>query len=67
MSLIRSKILLNLILIIGISGASSFSGDGGPATSSTLNLPERVFVDSTGFVYVGDSNNNRIRKIYCST
>ncbi len=38
----------NIILTIAGSGASSYSGDGGAATSATLNGPEGVAVDSSG-------------------
>ncbi len=40
-----------------------FSGDGGPATSASLNDPFGVAVDSAGNIYIGDQNNNRIRKV----
>ncbi len=44
-------------------GGTSGSGDGGPATSAKLSSPFGVAVDSSGNVYIGDSRNNRIRKV----
>ena len=48
------------------TGASGFAGDGGPATSATLNAPFGVAVDSAGNIYISDQNNNRIRKVLAS-
>jgi sugar lactone lactonase YvrE len=45
------------------SGNGSFSGDGGPATSATLNLPFGVAVDGSGNLFIADHNNHRIRKV----
>ena len=41
----------------------SFSGDGGPATEATLQEPEQVAFDDIGNLYIGDRDNNRIRKV----
>jgi uncharacterized protein (TIGR03437 family) len=49
--------------IIAGNGQAGFSGDGGPAVSATLNAPDGVGVDQKGNVYIGDSNNERIRKV----
>src|SRR5580692_6134923 len=51
-----------LIYFLG-TGASSFSGDGGPATSASLNHPYRVFVDSNAVIYISDATNNRVRNV----
>jgi streptogramin lyase len=41
----------------------SFSGDGGQATSATLQEPTAVAFDSAGNLYISDRDNNRIRKV----
>jgi sugar lactone lactonase YvrE len=40
-----------------------YSGDGGPATSAMLLLPEAVAADGNGNVYIADSGNSVIRKV----
>ncbi|MBT9333387.1 chitobiase/beta-hexosaminidase C-terminal domain-containing protein [Paracidobacterium acidisoli] len=45
----------------------NYSGDGGAATGAELGYPWAVALDSSGNVYIGDSNNNRIRKVTAST
>ena len=42
----------------------SFSGDGGPATNATINLPFRIQLDhATSNLYIADDGNNRIRVV----
>ena len=48
------------------TGTGSFSGDGGAATSATIRNPNGVAVDSAGNLYIGDSSNNRIRRVDAS-
>lgn len=55
-----------IITTIAGTGSASFGGDGGTATSATLNLPYAVAVGSNGDVYLADRNNQRIRKINSS-
>src|SRR5271155_623933 len=47
----------------GCQGQGSFSGDGGPAISATLNCPLGLDIDSSGNLFVSDTQNNRIRRI----
>ncbi len=43
------------------NGVPTFGGDNGPATGGELAYPQGVAVNSAGNIYIGDSNNNRIR------
>jgi len=43
--------------------AGNFSGDGGPATAARLYAPRGLAFDSSGTLYVADSNNARVRRI----
>jgi len=45
------------------NGTAGFSGDGGPATSAEINGPLGVGLDSAGNLYIGDSYNQRVRKV----
>jgi trimeric autotransporter adhesin len=52
-----------LITSVAGNGIAGFSGDGGPATSASLNTPAGVTVDPAGNLYIADSENYRIRKV----
>ena len=45
------------------TGTAAFSGDGGLATSASLNQAGTVAVDGLGNVYISDRLSNRIRKV----
>jgi uncharacterized protein (TIGR03437 family) len=51
------------LTVVAGNGIAGFSGDGGPATSASLNDPQGVAVDSAGNLYIADEHNNRIRKV----
>ena len=48
-------------------GTGSFAGDGGPATSASLNQPTGVSVDGAGNLYIADTQNSRVRKVDAAT
>lgn len=60
---IRRVDTAGIITKIAGTGTQGFSGDGGPATAATLNLPVDVAADSAGNVYIADWINFRIRKV----
>ncbi len=45
------------------NGATTFSGDGGAATLSALNVPVDVFADRAGNIFIADQFNHRIRRV----
>jgi streptogramin lyase len=52
-----------IITTVAGNGTPDFSGDGGPATQAQLDYPEGVWVDSSGNLYIVDTDNCRIRKV----
>jgi hypothetical protein len=45
------------------SAGGGYSGDGGVPTAAQLDLPEGVFVDGTGNIFIADTNNSVIRAV----
>ena len=60
---IRKVSSTGVITTVAGNGTPGFSGDGGPATSTGLNYPSGVALDSAGSLYIADAGNNRIRKV----
>ncbi len=58
----------NLLFEEGPNGVASggFSGDNALAINALLNLPYGVAVDSSGNIYIADTENNRIREVTVS-
>jgi uncharacterized protein (TIGR03437 family) len=52
-----------IIRVVAGNGIRGFSGDSGPATGASLNLPLRLAMDAAGNLYFADCNNGRIRRI----
>ena len=52
-----------VLTVVAGNGIAGYSGDGGPAVSASLWLPDGVAVDSAGNVYIADAYNNRVRKV----
>jgi hypothetical protein len=57
----------NDISTVAGNGTAGYNGDGGSAISAELNTPYSVAVDTSGNIYISDTNNYRIRKVTVST
>jgi len=53
--------------VAGTPGTSGYAGDGGLATSAQLSNPGAVFVDSSGNIFIADTDNSAIREVVAST
>ncbi|MBU2009857.1 MAG: hypothetical protein KJ624_08505 [Chloroflexi bacterium] len=62
----RVDLATGTIFTFAGTGASGFSGDGGPAAAAQLNLPLGLAVDSAN-LYIVDCNNNRVRRVDLAT
>jgi len=47
--------------------SGGYSGDGGAASSASLNLPGEIALDTNGNLFIADSQNGRIRRVDAST
>src|SRR5437016_3824473 len=56
-----------IITTVAGTGGPGVAGDGGAATSASLNNPDGVAVDASGNVYVADQGNHRIRRVAAAT
>ncbi|MFN0106823.1 MAG: BACON domain-containing protein [Bryobacteraceae bacterium] len=45
------------------NGRAGFSGDGGPATAASLNLPHALAFNAAGDLLIADFYNNRVRAV----
>jgi streptogramin lyase len=56
-----------IISTVAGTGKAGFSGDGGAATSATLNQPHSIQFDPVGDLFICDIGNHRIRKVEMKT
>jgi hypothetical protein len=52
-----------IVTTIAGTGQAGGSGDGGVATGATLKRPHGACVDASGNIYIGDSENHRVRLV----
>jgi trimeric autotransporter adhesin len=45
------------------NGTAGYGGDGGPATSASLNFPRGMAFDGSGNLYIADTLNHRVRVV----
>jgi DNA-binding beta-propeller fold protein YncE len=61
------KIDMKTKIISTVAGAGldarGYSGDGGKATAAKMDRPHGICVDDTGNIYIGDTNNHRVRSV----
>lgn len=62
-NVIREVNLAGVLNTVAGDGEQGFDGDGGAATSASLDSPVGVAVDSAGNLYIADTHNNRVRKV----
>jgi len=60
---VRKVTPAGLISTVAGNGISGFSGDGGSAVDAQMRTTQGVAVDAVGNVYVGDTDNDRVRKV----
>ena len=53
-----------IIITVAGDGTEGYSGDGSPAASASLDGPEGVTVDALGNLFIADTGNSVIRKVY---
>jgi sugar lactone lactonase YvrE len=63
---VRKVSASGVITTVAGDGIYGYSGDGGPAISAQLTLPEGVAVDGAGNLYIADYGNQRVRKVSAS-
>jgi uncharacterized protein (TIGR03437 family) len=62
-NVVRKVTASGAISTIAGNGTQGFGGDGGAATAAQFNKPQGIAVDSSGNIYVADTQNARVRKI----
>lgn len=62
-NVIRMVNTAGIITTIAGNGTIGHTGDGGQATSASLNTPGQIAIDSLGNLYIADISNNAIRKV----
>jgi sugar lactone lactonase YvrE len=68
-----NQVIRKIALATGIittyagNGTLGNSGDGGAATSASLDYPQGIAVDGYGNLYIADTYNERVRKVFAAT
>lgn len=65
-NIVRKVNAAGIISTIAGTGASGYTGDGGPATSATFRGPYDVAINSAGVIFITDNQNDAVRSIDAS-
>ncbi len=57
------KLSRGIVTTVAGTGMPGSSGDGGPATSAQLDDPFALAVDSSGDLFIADTDNSRVRMV----
>ena len=49
------------------SGQRGYAGDGGPATTASLNMPHEIAFDARGHLYIAERDNHVVRRVDAGT
>lgn len=49
------------------NGMRGYSGDGGPATEASLNMPHEIQFDAQGHLYIVERDNHAVRRVDATT
>ena len=55
------------ISTIAGNGHKGFAGDGGPALKAQLSVPHSIALDESGYLYIADIGNHRIRRVHLAS
>jgi sugar lactone lactonase YvrE len=62
-NVIREVDTNGIITTLAGTGSAAYSGDGGAATNASLWYPWGVGLDGSGNLFIGDTGNQRVRKV----
>jgi len=60
---VRQIGLNGTISTVAGTGTAGFAGDGSAASSAEISFPSGLAVDASGFLYIADTGNQRVRKV----
>ncbi len=62
-NVIRVVLPTGQIATVAGTGVAGYGGDGGPANAAQFNFPTSLTIDSSGNLFVADTDNNVIREL----
>jgi len=60
----KVNLTTGVISTVAGTGTAGYSGDNGTATSATLNAPAGITANAVGDLFIADTGNNVIRRVY---